>query len=333
MKPERARELFSDYAEDALTPALRLALDQHFEADPASRAEYEQFARVYALLEAHEPGMVEAPLGFRAKVLEKVAAEQARREAAPAHRAAQTLTGWWRSLGSRRAGAGLIAALAACGILGVVLNSTVGHDQPARIGPVPDFTPAVPTTITGVTYTQDPAGSHYNFQIHLPPSVPSATVNADILTTNDQITDADERAHATPALTPAQTLTNDESMEIPVTLPQPAAAGTTLNMWVQWTPGDGGPTGAQVVFTPAQPTPATPKPLPAATDFFDALQYIAAEYGVTVIADAGSAPTQTITPPKGASVEEQLQSVAGAVGYSVVKLPSGAYEVTQPRQQ
>lgn len=331
MKPERARELFSDYAEDALTPALRLALDQHFAADPAARAEYEQFFRIYALLEAHEPAMVEVPLGFRAKVLENVAAEQARREAAPAHRAAQSLTGWWKSIGSRRAGAGVFAALAACAIVGVIVAHPMKIDTG---GPVLDPTPIVLTTITGVNYTPpDPSGaSHYNFQIHLPFNVPSATVSADILTSNDQITDADDRvANATPALMPAQTLTNDESMEIPVTLPHSAAAGTTLNMLVLWAPSNGGPSGGQIVFTPAQPVPATPKPLPSVTDFYDALQYVAAADGVTVIADATNAPTQGLTPPTSTNAYDQLQSIAAQVGDKVQQVAPNTYQVYTPQ--
>ena len=130
----------------------------------------------------------------------------------------------------------------------------------------------------------------------------------------------------------AQTLTNDETMEIPVTLPHAAAAGTTLNMRVQWAPADGSPANSEVVFTPAQPVPATPKPLPAATNFYDALQYVAAANGVTVIADAQAAPTQTVTPPTGTTVDQQLQSIATQVGGTVQKLPGGAYDVTLPNQ-
>ena len=154
MKPERARELFSDYAEDALTPALRLAMDQHFEADADARAEYEQFARVYALLEADTPEMVDVPLGFRARVLEKVAAEQARREAAPAHRAALSLTGWWRCLGTRRAGAGVFAALAACAVVGVFVAqhdgtrpTRLGHSDDLQFSPTPSPRPSPASTM------------------------------------------------------------------------------------------------------------------------------------------------------------------------------------------
>ena len=93
MKPERAQELYSDYAEGTLTPALRQALEQHFEADPAARADYAQFSQVYALLEQPLGEELEAPLGFRAKILERAAEQQGRRETSVS-RAAGWL-GWW----------------------------------------------------------------------------------------------------------------------------------------------------------------------------------------------------------------------------------------------
>ena len=78
--------------------------------------------------------------------------------------------------------------------------------------------------------------------------------------------------------------------------------------------------------------PATPKPLPASTNFYDALQYVAAANGVSVIADAQAAPTQTLTPPTGATVGDQLHSIATQVGGTVQKLPGGAYDITLPNQ-
>ena len=43
MKTERARELYSDYAEGVLSPALAQALEQHFASEPDARADYDQF--------------------------------------------------------------------------------------------------------------------------------------------------------------------------------------------------------------------------------------------------------------------------------------------------
>ena len=113
MKLERAQELYSDYAEGALTPALQMALEQHFEADPAARADYDQFALIYALLEQPAMQEQEAPLGFRAKILERASLEQAKRETTFTTRAAMTFTGLFSAVPHRRATGGALAALAA----------------------------------------------------------------------------------------------------------------------------------------------------------------------------------------------------------------------------
>ena len=91
MKPERAEELYSDYAEGTLTPALRQALEQHFEADPSARADYARFAQIYTFLEQPLEDEAEVPLGFRAKILERVAAQQTQRETTWNQRLADTV--------------------------------------------------------------------------------------------------------------------------------------------------------------------------------------------------------------------------------------------------
>lgn len=339
MKLERARELYSDYAEESLSPALRLAMDQHFAAEPDARADYAEFTRLYSLLDTTEAETVEVPTGLRARILEKAAAEQARREADPAHRAALSLTGWFRSLGRRRATGGVLAALATCAVAGVVLmpHNTVkpGETQSGSMGigiPFP-LPAAINTTLAGVTTRQQADGMQYTFLLHLPASVPSATVSAYVLTDNDQITEPDLLAHATPALTAPQSLTNTESMQIPVTLLHPAAPGTTLNMLVQWTSAGTRAVQKQVIFTPTQPGAASPapKPLPANADFYDTLQAIAADDGVTVIADATTAPTQSVSVPTGHSPAQaltDLQTAAAQIGDIVQQLPGGAYLVS-----
>ncbi len=337
MRPDRARELYTDYAEHSLAPALRLAMDQHFESDPEARADYAEFERVLALLETLECEPVEVPSGFRARVLERVSAEQARRTAAPG------LSGWLQSLGRRRAAAGLVAALAACAVVGVVIaphgpsGSTVSTGDIVG-GPAFPLPASIETTLAGVNTSQDAGGSHYGFLLHLPADVPSATVSAYLLSNNDQITEPDELAQATPALSPPQALNNGESMTIPVTLLHPTVGGT-LAMLVQWTPGGGQPVGKQVVFTPAQPGAAvpTPQPLQANANIYDALQAVAAQDDVTVIADATTAPTQAVSLPGGAPAGKghalnDLQAVAGEVGASVQQISGGAYLVSPASQ-
>jgi hypothetical protein len=330
MKPDRARELYSDYAEETLSPALRLALDQHFQADAEARAEYADFARVYALLEAAEAEEVEVPHGFRASILEKVSAEHARREVAAPSNTVFSLGGLFRAPGRRRATGGVLAALAACVLVGVVVapRYMTGTGQ-GSFGPLSTPPPAIPTTLTGTTLAQDADGDHYNFNLHLPTSVPSALVSAYVLTNNSQITDPSQLGQATSALNPPLNLTNDEAVTIPVTLPNSATEGSTIAFLVQWTPAGSQATAKQVIFAPTdtgQPAPA----LPATMNYYDALQAVAADDNVTVIADATTAPTQTVAPPAGTSpaqAQADLQAIANTVNGTVKKLSDNTYQV------
>lgn len=335
MKLERARELYSEYVEGSLTPAMRLALEQHLEADAEARADFGEFQRVYQLVVAHEAPEVDVPLGFRAKVLELAAQAQAQREATPMHRAALSLTGWFSRAGAqRRMTGGALAALAVVALASIFIHQiNTGNVNTTGIVPSPTIQlprMAAMTVIRGVSTQPGPDNNVYHmFHVHLPPGVPKASLLAYVVTATDQITDADARARqSTPALRQAMELTNDEEMQIPVALLKAAPAGTTLNLLVQWTPDNAAqPAGAQVVFTPVASAPA---PAISSTDgstFYDALQDIAAVYGVTVIADT-AAPAVSVTDARaGDSVLQALQSVAAQVGYAVQKLDETTFQV------
>ena len=339
MKTERARELYSDYAEGALSPAFKQALEQHFEADWDARADFDQFMRVYALMDAPElREEIEVPLGFRAKVLELAAQEQARREAVPSRRAALTITGWFSSWGHRRqATGGLVAALAVAALAGVVIhniNPGTGGGVGPKIGSsgfVPAF--AAPTTIQRVTSDTQANGSvRHLFQIHLPSSVHQANVEAYVVTATDQITDdAARQRDATPAFSQSITLSNVQTMQIPVTLVQQPAAGQTLNLFVSWTPTDANQSaGRQVVFTPiGPPGPTDATPDPTGPHFYDALQEVAASYGVTVISDAGVADVPIVDPKPTSDPLQALKEIARQVDdhHAVASLGDNTYQV------
>jgi len=337
MKPERAQELYSDYAEDTLTPALRQALEQHFEAEPTARADFDDFARIYARLEMPLGEEVEAPLGFRARILERVAAEQARREATFSQRAATTVTGWFSLAPRRRATVGALAALAAVSVLGVVFvhpaaptsrlttsNSSMGVGFSLPVG-------VDPPTIQRVDTQADGGKDYHLFHLHLPPAVPAATVSAYVVTGIEQVTDPSQLAEATLALQ-SRHLTNHQGVQIPIAALQAPPAGSTLNLLVQWTPDDGSSPGAEVVFTPygaANPS----VPVPASAGFLDTAQAIAAHYGATVIVDAASTPNAPVradfSAPDAATPLKAL--AAGAAGYSVQTLPSNTFYVYQAK--
>ncbi len=337
MKLERAQELYSDYAEGSLTPALKMALEQHFEADAAARADYDQFARVYALLEMPAMQEQEAPLGFRAKILERVSLEQAKRETTFTTRAATTFTGWFSAVPHRRATGGALAALAAVVLLSVLFF------RPGP-GPTPPVTPSCvygpcssasvnPEMLQQVDTKVEDGNNYHYFHLHLPATVPSATVNAYVVTATEQITDPAHLSDATPALK-NQHLDNHQGVAIPIAAAQATPAGSTLNLLVQWTPDDPKQDpGSEVVFTPfGAASPATPAPSDA--NFLDAMQAVAAHYGATVVLEADTVPTQTVSADfSAADAGTPLGTLAKSANYAVQALPNNTYYVYDPTQQ
>ena len=153
---------------------------------------------------------------------------------------------------------------------------------------------------------------------------------AYVVTATDQITDPDARSRdAMPALKQPQTLTNDEEMQIPVTLVNPPAPGATLDLLVQWTPTDTRQTsGEQVVFAPLLPATSAQGNAPTSGSFYETLQVIAARYDVTVIADATASPTNTVsTEPADSTALQALKDAAKQVGYQVAPLSNNTYQV------
>jgi len=337
MKPERAQELYSDYAEGTLAPALRQALEQHFEADPSARAEYARFARIYTLLEQPLEAEVDVPMGFRAKILERVAAEQNRRETTFTTRAAGTVTGWFSTVPHRRATGGALAGLAAAALAGVLFF----HPTPRTTGIGPDTgclvlpcgqgnqgTLVDPAVIQKVdTQIGQDNNTYHQFHLHLPPNVPNATVNAYVVTATEQIMDPAHLSEATPALK-AEHLTNHLGISIPIAAAATPPVGATLNLLVQWKPDDPKQeAGSEVVFTPFG-TANSATAAPVGANFLDAMQAVAAHYGVTVVVDADSVPTQTVSGDfSSPGAGTPLQTMATAEGYSVQTLPDNTFYV------
>ena len=251
MKPERAQELYSDYAEDTLTPALRQALEQHFDADPAARADYRQFSQIYALLEQPLGQELEAPLGFRAKILERAAEQQGQRETQTSRTAGWL--GWFTPPAHRRATGGALAALAVVVVGGIfVTHPTHSNSNNTVTGSmVGGFSAATrPSGLVQSVDMQPSTNAHlFQLHLHLPDNVPAATVNAYIISATEQITDPAHLADATPAVTEQQ-LNNHQGLEIPISVAD-SPAGSTLNLLAEYTPDTASqPVGTEAVFTP-----------------------------------------------------------------------------------
>jgi hypothetical protein len=329
MKPERAQELYSEYTEQSLTPAMRQALEQHFDADPAARADYDQFSQVFALLEQPQGEELEAPLGFRAKILERAAEQQARRETTVTHRASGFFGGWFAPPAHRRATGGILAALAVVVIGGVVVTNQRGvppgrQEQGSFVGSLPTI-----STVSGIVQNVDmQSGTNYHvFHLHLPSDVTAATVNAYVITATEQITDPSHLSEATPAMI-GRHLTNNQGLQIPIAPAQTPPDGSTLNLLAQYQPDAANqPAGAEAVFTPyGAADPAISAPVN--TSFLDGMQAVASHYGVTVIVDVTSAPTQPATADfSSADPLAPLTSMANAADYTVQKTGDNTYYV------
>jgi hypothetical protein len=336
MKPERAEELYSDYAEGTLTPALRQALEQHFEADSSARADYGRFSKIYTFLEQPGEAEVEVPLGFRAKILERVASQQTVREATWSQRTATLFTGWFSTTPQRRLAGGALAGVAVAVLAGVMLVHPNGGSEKENIFPgTPSITiPAGPSDPAVIRNVEMPTGlgdnAYYKFHLHLPPSVVAATVNAYVVTSTVQITDPAQLAMATPALI-GQHLTNHQGVQIPIAPQQTPPVGATLGLFVKWTPDDTNlMSGSEVVYTPfgsADPTTAAP----TNADVLENLKAVAAHYGVTVVVDADAIPTQTVTPDFSATdASVPLGAIAKTAGYSVQSLDNNTFYLYDP---
>ncbi len=333
MKQERAQELYSDYAEGTLAPALRQALEQHFAADPAAQADYTHFARVYVLLDRPLKAEVEVPAGFRAKILEQVAAEQAKRETTFTTRATGTVTGWFSTVPHRRLTGGALAGLAAAVLIGALFVHPGGSGSESTFLPTQQSAlPKDPAVIQKVdTQVGLDNNTYHQFHLHLPPSVAAATVNAYVVTSTKQITDPAHLGEATMVLN-ARHLVNNLGISIPIAPTVAPPAGATLNLLVQWKPDDTNlESSSEVVFTPyGAADPATAAP--ANADFLDAMQETAAHYGATVVVDADSVPTQTISADfSAADAATPLQAMAKGAGYAVQVLPGNTFYVYDPK--
>jgi len=328
MKLERGQELYSEYRDGTLSPAMKLALEQHLQADPGARTDFEEFDSAMKILEGATFEEVEAPHGFRASVMERVAAAHAAREEAPQGFLAKLAH--WFGQPHRKELTGAVAGLAAVAVVvTAVLHPTTMVNQVNTSNFALNTTRTLTTTIRSVGTENGADGNVYhNFQLHLPESVSGATVNAYVVTETAQILDPAVRDRdATPALATPIHLSNDKMMTIPVGLLKQAPSGSTLNMLVTWKADSPSQlSGSQVVFTPVGPPVAdAAQKTPVSGNMFDSLQAIAAAYNVTVIADSTTAPTASAAPwNAGDSVDKALSTVATSEGYTVDKLdPNG----------
>jgi len=338
MKLERARELYSDYAEGILSPALRQALDQHLEASAEARADYEEFAKFYRFMDRIEVPEVQVPVGFRERVMQLAAEQQARRQPEPVRKPSFSLRGLFNmqtAIGRRQAIGVFALAMSALAVAFIVIANPIGTSAPASmIGPSAVHSAAAPRTIIQGIADQTGADGKVTRSIdcRLASGMPSETVTAYVLDSNDEIVDSALRQQkAQPALDQPAAISNDQQLQIPVN-PTDAAGITTV--YVAWAPNTGGGAsgGAQVVFVPgAQSETTVPAPtetIPAG-GFYDSLKQIAADYNITVVADAAKMPNRHIPAiqPSGNAMQDLDTVATASPHYTVRKIDNAVYEI------
>lgn len=133
MKCEKAQEFFSEYMEGNLERPMAFTLEHHLKECSACEHDYERFRRTWDALESLPE--VEVPSGFRASVMEKIAAQQESRKR----------SFWSLDLVSILHAKRAIAATAAVGLLAVMIGFTRMSPSPTtEAGPGV----GIPSTIT-----------------------------------------------------------------------------------------------------------------------------------------------------------------------------------------
>jgi len=335
MKLEQAQELYTDYMEGTLSPAMRLALEQYFERDAEAREDYKAFSLIMQSFQTAKITELEPPHGFRASILERVTAESASAKQVKSFSFADTIRSWF--------GGSQLVRLSSVGVAVLVVGAVVfagfhghgnGTSTNANFGEDPFIGPTSETsTVLGVGLKSGDDGNQYHlFRVHLPASIPEANVTAEVLSDPSQITDQAARAQqARPALKQPVDLTNDEELQIPVALLQAVPDNATITLLVQWTPTDSQqPMGEQVVFTPANPN-AQLTGIPVGPDspmsYYDALQFISSAYHITLVSDT-TVTSDVMVNGWSASVQptDALDAVEAA-GFKVHEIAPLTYQI------
>ena len=198
---------------------------------------------------------------------------------------------------------------------------------------MPSIAPGItPEIIQSIDTQPGQATANHVFHLHLPAAVPSATVNAYVVSATEQITDPAHLADATQAIKDMH-LTNHQGVEIPIAPLQAQPAGSTLGLLVQWTPDDTTlSAGSEVVFTPFGAADMT-SAAPLNVNLLDALKAAAGHYGVTIVVETDTVSTGTVSPDFSSSDPfVPLSAMAKAAGFSVQRLPNNTFYVYDPQQ-
>jgi len=329
MKLERARELYSDYAEGALSPDFKLALDQHFQSDPSAKEDFFLFSEVLNTLNVPVEDLLDVPHGFRAQIMAQVTAQAQQPTSKKTLR--QMVAALFPSR-DRTVTGGLLVGCAALAVAGIfIFANPISGPKPACVGPCIGTTNDSPAiTVRTSTTTQDDGTLQHIVKVQLSADIPNATVTADLLPHVADLMDTDLRGkEAVTALNQPVQLTGGKELDIPVTVASDLPADSALTVYVDVKDATGKDLGSQVVFEPVDPNAAIQPITTSPSGYFDALQQIAGHDKVTIIADAGSEPKADVSTwiPRLPAEDAIRALLAGVAKRTLHKIDNTTFEI------
>jgi hypothetical protein len=250
MQCDRAQDQFSEYIENALSPAMRQVFEQHLSTCAACRSDLEQLRVAYTLLDEGLP-ILEPPPTFRASVLNAI------REQPVPETFLTRVRSWFAPTGaalSRRVPAiGVVAGAILVAFAGGTWLSShnihVGSQPPQDLNdaalipwaPVPVDVQNDGGILQGVrSYASADGKTYHVFGLHLPARMPATDATAYVVQSPAALTDdaaLQNPSDATKAW--SGSVEPGVSIQVPVAVVSNVPAGTTMTFLVEWNDASG----------------------------------------------------------------------------------------------
>ncbi len=303
MQCERAEELYSDYIEETLSPAMRQVFEQHLSSCSSCAKDVEELRGVFAMLSEDLP-MVEVPPGFRANILNAIREQ-------PVHASMlDRLRSWVFDTGGGTNRAPAMVSAAAAVILAVGVGSFMHSHPTTTAAPPPSVNQAglSPWEADGVsvqdqngilqkikTYSSTDGNTYHVFGLHLAGG--GQPVNADVY-----VLQSIAALSGGAALNDSQNATSiwsgsvepGTTVQVPVAVSSSVPAGSSMSVLVNWTDAAGAHSEVGIVPLSA-PAAGQRLVVDAGEPMYQALQAVSVGYNTPLIVDADVAP-QLSTP-------------------------------------
>ena len=336
MQCERVHELFSDYIEGALDPAMQQVMSQHVRTCQSCGAEIEQLRGIYALLSDGLPE-VDVPSGFRASILNTI-----REQKAP-DTLMSRVRSWFTPTSAPTAGrapaAVAVAAVAIAIGVGTWMNVKAPHSagtgtDTAKLAPwgaIPVSVQDESGILQGVrSYVSEADGKTYHvFGLHLPDGRSAVDATAYVIQSPDALTNDAALAdtnNATAAFTGR--VEPGVSVQVPVAVVSDVPEGTSMTLLVEWSDRIG--KHKEVCILPISKPSSAPMVVKSGEPLYQALQTVAVAYNKPVILDETAtaqfaAPIQRSLDDTDTNINDSLADIVLPANMSFGQQPDGSY--------